>query len=97
MTGGRTLEWEKVSVNAFWTGEPTRRRSIRNNMYIQSEAQADTVAAYALKRQELPVLIATVPGVDNPALRLAYPVSIEYGTAVAGDNHRHCERVVMAH
>lgn len=82
LTGGRTLEAEKVSAEAFWTGRPARRRSIRNNVYIQSEAQAETVAAYALKRQELPVLVATVPGVDNPALRLAYPVSIEYSNVV---------------
>lgn len=82
LIGGRTLEAEKASAEAFWTARPARRRSIRNNVYIQSEAQAETVAAYALKRQELPVLVATVPGVDNPALRLAYPVSIEYSNVV---------------
>lgn len=82
LTGGRTLEAEKVSAESFWTNRPTRRRSIRNNIYIQSEAQAETIAAYALKRQELPVLMATIPGVDNPDLRLAYPVSIEYSNVV---------------
>lgn len=82
LTGGRTLEVEQASAQAFWTARPARRRSIRNNIYIQSEAQAETVAAYALKRQELPVLMATVPGVDNPALRLAYPVSVEYSNVV---------------
>lgn len=73
---------EAISSEAFWTNRPTRRRSIRNNIYIQSEAQAETIAAYALKRQELPVLMATIPGVDNPDLRLAYPVSIEYSNVV---------------
>lgn len=86
LAGGRTLETEKVSTESFWTGRPTRRRAIRSNVYIQSEAQAETIAAYALKRQELPVLVATVPNVDDPSLRLAYPVSIEYLNVVPTAN-----------
>lgn len=82
LDGGRTLEIEETSGESFWTGRPTRRRSVRNNVYIQSEAQAQTIAAYTLRRQELPILLASVPGVDRADVRIGHPVEIEYGDAV---------------
>jgi hypothetical protein len=78
LDGGRTLEVERASANAFWTGRPPRRRSIRSNVYIQSEAQAETIAAYTLRRQERPVLIARLTNLDRHDVRLGWPVRIQY-------------------
>jgi hypothetical protein len=82
LEGGRTVEVERVSVDSFWTGRTARRRSIRSNIYIQGEAQAETIAAYALRRQEKPVLTATLSSLDRHDVRLGWPVSIEYTDAV---------------
>lgn len=83
LVGGRTLEIEKSSALAFWSNRVRRRRSIRNNIYIQSESQAETVAAYTLKRQESPTLIAQIANVDRHDVRLGWPVRIEYVDAVS--------------
>ncbi|MBK8798324.1 MAG: hypothetical protein IPM07_19230 [Anaerolineales bacterium] len=62
----------RTSTHPFWTNRPPRARTIRSNPYIQTETQAATIAAYALQRQHLPLLTATVPNVDRHDLRLGY-------------------------
>lgn len=83
LVGGRTLEVERSSTRPFWNGRVRRRRSIRNNIYIQTESQAETVAAYTLRRQELPVLTAQIANVDRHDVRIGWPVRIQYPDAVS--------------
>jgi hypothetical protein len=84
LIGGRTVEVEANSSASFWTGRTTvRKRSLRGNVYIQLESQAQTIADYLLKRQELPVLQASVPNLDRADVRLGWPVAIQYAGAVS--------------
>jgi len=73
----------RTSTHPFWTNRPPRARTIRSNPYIQTETQAATIAAYALQRQHLPLLTATVPNVDRHDLRLGWPVRLTYTDAAA--------------
>jgi hypothetical protein len=82
LVGGRTVEVEANSSASFWSGRTVRKRSVRNNVYIQAESQAQTIADYLLKRQELPVLVASVPNLDRADVRLGWPVTIQYTGAV---------------
>jgi hypothetical protein len=86
LVGGRQVEVARTSEAPFWANRTLRRRAIRNNVYLQEESQAETVAAYTLRRQERPVLVATVPNVDRPEVRLGWPVRIEYSNVVPAAN-----------
>ena len=69
--GGPSGEVSEDSVDAFWTDRLGRRRSVRDNVYIQTEALAGFLAEFLRDRHETPRLmfhLAGVPGV--PARRL---------------------------
>jgi len=72
---------EATTVNTFWGG-PTRPGNSLvqrvNSDYIQSPAQAASLAAFVLGRQELPVLFYDIKGAPgNPDLDLGQRITID--------------------
>lgn len=77
-----SLEIEENSAASFWNGRPRRRRRIKQNAYIQSDTQAQTLARYFLRRQERPQPHVSAQNVDRPDIRLGHPVQINYQDAI---------------
>lgn len=61
---------EKSSVNAFWTSRPTRTRTVTDSTYIQTQAQAETLAEFLKDRHELPRFLYTIQGAVGKTSRL---------------------------
>lgn len=60
---------EMSSVNSFWTSRPTRTRTVTDSTYIQSQAQAETLAEFLRDRHELPRYTFMIAGAVGKATR----------------------------
>lgn len=86
LEGGRTREVSAaVAVDdAFWADRFGRSRSVRNNVYIQTESQAQTVANYLLARSQRPQVTIQVTGLDDPDVRIGRKVTVDYTGMISG-------------
>lgn len=73
VSGGPSLEETKSSSKTFWTSftttRPGRNKLLRGNNYVQTEAQAATLAEFLRDRYQLPRLTWTLRGVPGVATR----------------------------
>ena len=81
VVGGPEIEERRTSAAngtnaAYWSGRGERSLSIRGNAYVQSQAQAATLAQFLLDRCEYPRLIAYAKTPGVPGLRLGDRVQI---------------------
>lgn len=73
---------DKVSADTFWTGgNPNRSPNTLpqriNNPYVQTRAQADSLAGFVLGRQERPQLMAVISGTQgDPELEIGDLIEI---------------------
>lgn len=88
VSGGPTIEETRTSTKSFWTSyssaRPGRTRLLRGNPYIQTQAQAATLAEFLRDRYELPRLswvLRNVPGV--PARRLGDRITVANSNAMS--------------
>jgi hypothetical protein len=89
LVGGRSLDVKRAAPDGdtFWHGTPLRQprtRTVRSNVYIQSEAQAGSLAAFLLDRCKRPVMVATASGVDRPDVRIGRRCTLTYPNMVGG-------------
>lgn len=76
--GGPSGEATADSADAFWDDRLGRRRSIRDNPYIQSDALAAMLAEFLRDRQELPRLVFVASGVPgDPTRRLGDRITLD--------------------
>lgn len=73
-TGGPTADeerntWDDGANSAFFTSRGQRNKSLRGNVYIQSRAQAGTLAQFLLDRYEKPRLVYRVNGLLGAGVR----------------------------
>lgn len=86
--GGPQDTIEKTSTNAFWTNRGGRTRSLRGNNYIQSQAQAETLATFLRDRHELPRMSYTMSGVPgSSSRRIGGRVAVIDSTLFTGTRH----------
>ncbi len=82
LTGGPEIEERRTSADdgsnqAFFDDRGDRTLSVRGNAYVQTRAQAATMAQYLLDRCEVPRITAMVGGAaGDPALRLGDRVTV---------------------
>lgn len=77
LLGGPSQETTQEASSAFWTQRGKRVKSIRGNPYIQSRAQANSLADFLLDQCAAPRLAVTVRGVPGlPNLRLGHKVTV---------------------
>jgi len=82
LTGGPEIEERRTSADdgsnqAFFDDRGDRTLSVRGNAYVQTRAQAATMAQYLLDRCEYPRVTAMVGGAaGDPALRLGDRVTV---------------------
>lgn len=73
-TGGPTADeerntWDDGTNGAFFTNRGQRNRSLRSNVYIQSRAQAGTLAQFLIDRYEQPRLLYRISGLLGDGAR----------------------------
>jgi len=76
VVGGRGEERVFDSGASYWSGRPPRVRSVRSNLYIQSEVQAASMGAFLRDRFETPRRWWKIIGTTMPSLELGAPVYI---------------------
>ena len=75
-TGQRSEERTFTSTASFWSNRAPRSKSVRSNLYIQTDAHANSAGLYLRDRLQLPRLHWRVGGAARPDLRLGDRVYI---------------------
>lgn len=68
LTGGQVAEVTKTSTDEFWENRGGRTRTI-SNQYIQTQAQADSLAQFLIDRHQLPRVFYTLNDCPGKASR----------------------------
>jgi hypothetical protein len=77
VVGGPTMEESAESVDSFWASILQRTRAVRGNVYVQTRAQAATMATYLRDRLQVPALTYEMRGVvGDPGRKLGDYITI---------------------
>jgi hypothetical protein len=88
VVGTRGEERSFDSEASYWSGRPPRVRSVRGNLYVQSEAHARSMGEFLRDRMESPRRWWRVTGTALPTLELGDPVYI-YDTLMGMSSNTH--------